>query len=131
MLIMKGIPGANHLDRARRHLAPRDYAQPPEHFGRVHDAAFTVPLGGDAVSCEVARLQHELVLAWRSDPWSPSLAALGRRFGVSTTTLSRTVCGQRWMGDLVATILVFAVRHAHRPRSASPGGAHHRRVDPR
>lgn len=98
-------PGANHLDKKRR-LLPRDYLDPPWAFGRDVGARVRVPPGGDAVSGAIASIQHQLVVAWRRGGCRPTGAALGRRFGFSKQTFSKTVLGERWMGEtLMAAVL--------------------------
>lgn len=111
MLTLAGMrrPGGNHLDRRRR-LLPRDYLARPDGFGLDCHPAFVVPADGDATSAAVAQLQHELVLQWRDRGGRPSGASMGRRFGFSKQTWSRTVLGQRWMGETVLTALVHALR---------------------
>lgn len=104
------IPGGNHLDRQKT-LLPRDYLECPEEFGAIRGASFAVPPGGDAMSLDVARLQHELVVIWRTSLRPPSLTMLARRFGMSKASLSRIATGKRWMGDVGATVLVYAARH--------------------
>lgn len=107
-------PGGNHLDRRRR-LLPRDYLENPDGFGFERRPVYVVPEDGDETSAAVARLQHELVRSWRQRGCRPSGAALGRRFGFSKQTWSRTVLGQRWMGETVMTALVQALREANGP----------------
>jgi hypothetical protein len=101
--------GGTHLDR-QRSLLPADYAVDPHRFGHDPRLRFHVPPGGDARSMEIARIQHQLVLAWRQHPEAPSGAALARRFGFSKQTLSRAVLGQRWMGETVMAALLSALR---------------------
>lgn len=91
-------PGGTHLDR-QRSLLPADYAVDPHRFGHDPTLRFRVPPGGDRVSMEVARTQHRLVLAWRSNVEPPTGAGLVRPFRFSKQTLSRAVLGQRWMGE--------------------------------
>jgi hypothetical protein len=102
--------GGTHLDR-QRSLLPADYAVDPHRFGRDPRLAFRVPTGGDARSMEIALIQHQLVLAWRKRPEAPTGAALARQFGFGTSTLSRAILGQRWMGETVMAALLYAVRH--------------------
>lgn len=111
---------ANHLD-ARRTLRPCDYLDDPHAFGR-RPARLLIPDGGDAVSAEIARIQHHLVLAWRHRDFAPSAAALARRFGCGKQTISRSVLGHRWMGETVMAAVLHAVLtgpHADR----TPAGA--------
>lgn len=68
------------------------------------------PPGGDRTSAAVAQLQHELVVAWRAQERRPSGAELGRRFGFSKQTWSRTVLGQRWVGETLMTAFIYALR---------------------
>jgi hypothetical protein len=103
------IPGGNHVDR-RRQLLPRDYLTEPDAFGRARPVPRTMPAGGDPVSAEIAWVQHSLVAAWRRGGSRPTGAALGRRFGFSRQTFSRTVLGQRWMGEAVQAALVASLQ---------------------
>ncbi|MCU1690734.1 MAG: hypothetical protein JWN20_2662 [Jatrophihabitantaceae bacterium] len=93
-------PGGNHVDR-RRKLTPREYLTNPHGFGRETQAQFLVPPGGDGVSAEIARVQHALVLAWRSARPAGSGSQDARAFGVSPSTWSRSVLGERWLGETV------------------------------
>lgn len=93
-------PGGNHLDRQRR-LLPRDYLDPPEAFGLRRPDRWLVPPGGDRSSQKVARIEHHLVIAWRARHRPPSGAEMGRRFGFSRQTWSRSLLGERWMGETV------------------------------
>jgi hypothetical protein len=67
------------------------------------------PAGADHASAHIAWLQHRLVASWRLAGCKPSGAALGRRFGFSRQTWSRTVLGERWMGEAVQSALVSAM----------------------
>jgi hypothetical protein len=109
-------PGGTHLDR-QRSLLPADYAVGPHRFGQDPKLVFRVPSGGDDRSMEIARIQHQLVLAWRRRPDAPAGAALARRFGFSKQTFSRAVLGQRWMGETVMAALLYGQRS---PRSLRP-----------
>lgn len=111
-------PGGTHLDRQRT-LLPADYAVDPHRFGHDPKLRFRIPDDGDARSMEIARIQHQLVIAWRHNPDAPSGAALARRFLFSTSTLSRTTLGQRWMGETVMAALLHAQR-SRRP-AGGPG----------
>lgn len=98
-----------HLDTQRR-LLPRDYIQGgPHRFGHDPDARFTIPPGGDEASARIAALQHRLVVQWRATN-RPTGAELGRRWGFSRQTWSRTVLGQRWSGELLLVALLEATR---------------------
>ena len=111
---------ANHLD-ARRTLQPCDYLDDPHAFGR-RTVRLLVPDGGDAVSAEIARIQHHLVLAWRHRDCAPSAAALARRFGCAKQTISRSVLGHRWMGETVMAALLHAAAAGPHP-ARTPAGA--------
>jgi hypothetical protein len=111
-------PGANHIDRRRR-LRPADYATDPHRFGTDPHLDFRVPAGGDDVSMKVARVQHQLVSAWRHQPGTPSGAALARGFGCSKQTFSRTVLGHRWAGETLLAALLHALDPATPPRPAT------------
>jgi hypothetical protein len=102
------IPGGNHVDR-RRSLLPRDYLVEPDAFGQGRPVTVRVPPGGDEVSARIALLQHELVRRWRQSPEVASGAAIGRRYGFSRQTWSRTALGQRWMGEAVLAGLIEAL----------------------
>lgn len=95
-------------------MLPRDYLERPDGFGIDRAPRYVVPDDGDTTSAAVAQLQHELVRSWRNRGCRPSGAALGRRFGFSKQTWSRTVLGQRWMGETVMTALIHALREATR-----------------
>ena len=101
------IPGGNHIDR-RRTLTPREYLIDPHRFGVDRSTAFRVPYppGGDPVSAKIARLQHELVLAWRTTRPSGAGSRDARAFGISTSTWSRTLLGERWMGETVMSAVL-------------------------
>lgn len=100
-----------HLDH-RRSLTPRDYATDPTLFGVTADLTFWVPPRGDAVSMQIAQLQHLDVCAWDADGRRTSAAALCRRFGFSPQTLSKVTTGQRWAGETVLAALHYAIRRA-------------------
>ncbi len=101
------IPGGNSIDRQRR-LQPRDYAVDPHRYGHDPKLVFHLPDGGDAHSARIAAAQHHLILRWRALPARPSGAALGRAWGFSKQTWSRTINGQRWAGQAALTALAFA-----------------------
>lgn len=101
-------PGGNHLDRQRR-LMPRDYLAPPEAFGLRAPEQWVIPPGGDEQSMLVARTEHHLVLAWRTGPRRPSGAEMGRQFGFSRQTWSRSMLGQRWMGETLMAAIVWVM----------------------
>ena len=96
------------MDRRRR-LLPRDYLSDPDAFGRNRAVRFIIPAGGDAQSAAIARVQHELVLRWRAQGCRPSGSRLGRSFGFSKQTWSRSTLGQRWMGEAVICALLVAI----------------------
>ncbi len=102
-------PGGNHID-GRRRLSPRDYFDPPESFGVLADARARVPAGGDTVSAAIALVQHRLVVAWRRGGCQPSGAAVGRQFSFSKQTFSRTILGERWMGETLMAALLDALQ---------------------
>lgn len=101
------IPGGNAIDRQRR-LKPRDYAVDPHRYGHDPKAVFHLPEGGDEHSARIAAAQHQLILRWRSMSDRPSGAELGRTWGFSKQTWSRTINGQRWAGQAALTALTFA-----------------------
>lgn len=100
-----------HLDH-RRSLTPREYATNPTLFGVAADLTFWVPPRGDAVSMQIARLQHLDVCAWDAAGRRTPAAALCRRFGFSPQTLSKVTTGQRWAGETVLAALHYAIRRA-------------------
>jgi hypothetical protein len=104
-------PGGNHIDRQRR-LLPRAYLKDPHMFGVDPTARVVVPPGGDRRSAEVARVQHHLAMAWRRHSGPRSAALLGERFGFSKQTLSRSLLGQRWMGEAVMAAIIEAINKA-------------------
>src|SRR3712207_6028403 len=101
-------PGANHVDRRRR-LRPREYLHDPHAFGRHVNASFHVPPGGDAVSAAVARVQHELLLWWRAARPRRVGSRDARAFGISSSTWSSSVLGERWMGETVMAAVLYAL----------------------
>ena len=101
------IPGGNAIDRQRR-LQPRDYAVDPHRYGTDPRLPFHLPDGGDEHSARIAAAQHRLILRWRAIPTRPSGAQLGRTWGFSKQTWSRTINGERWAGQAVLTALAFA-----------------------
>ena len=103
------IPGGNHLDR-RRQLQPLDYIEPPGAFGRRETVRVVVPEGGDRTSAIVALIQHEIVRSWHTQRGHTTDAALSRRFGFSKQTLSKVMVGERWVGETVLAILIYALR---------------------
>lgn len=109
---------ATHID-LRRKLLPRQYLDRPDAFGRDVSVRWVVPAGGDEVSLRVARLQHELVVAWRVGG-ARSGAATAREFGFSRQTWSRITLGERWMGETGAVALVTAIRSSAGSRGMRP-----------
>jgi hypothetical protein len=93
-------PSATHVD-LRRRLTPRDYCANPFQYGLNPAVKFRVPLGGDSVSAEVARVQHELLIAFRTiRPAGDGSREVGE-LGVSRATWRRSLSGHRWMGETV------------------------------
>lgn len=99
----------NHLD-GRLVGEPRAYVTPPGAFGIDPKAVPRIPPDGDQRSCEVAWLEHRLLLAWRARPGRASGAALARRWGISRQTFSRVVLGQRWAGETCLALLLVHLR---------------------
>jgi hypothetical protein len=93
-------PSATHVD-LRRRLAPRDYCLNPSQYGRDPAAVFHEPAGGDAVSAAVARVQHQLLIAFHATRPAGDGSREALSLGVSTATWRRSVRGQRWMGETV------------------------------
>lgn len=102
-------PGSTHIDRQLK-LLPADYADDPYRFGIDPTLKFHVPDAGDAISMEIARIQHQIVVAWRRNPDAPNGAALANRFGFSKQTLSRTALGHRWAGTRATAALLYGQR---------------------
>lgn len=94
----------NHVD-ARRRLLPRDYLTDPFAFGRDPEALQVVPDAGDARSARIARLQHRLACRWQQLDAKPSASALARDFGLSPQVVTRSLRGERWMGETVLCAL--------------------------
>jgi hypothetical protein len=99
-------PGWNQLDR-RHKLIPRAYCVNPYAFGVRADAAFHVPPRGDAVCAAIARVQHELALRWHAAGLDGCGSQAARDFGFSSSTFSRTLLGERWMGERVMAAVVY------------------------
>ena len=107
-------PGHNHIDR-RRVGRPCDYFTRPEEFGQSADAEQTCPVGGDELSASIAWIQHRLVLTWRAAN-SRCDTHSARRFGISSSTWSRSILGQRWLGETVmASIIEQVIQPRTRP----------------
>ena len=110
-------PGHNHLDRSLR-LRPRDYAENPHAFGTDPRVRFDVPEGGDARSAQIAKTFHDLIVTYRACDQKLSGAELGRRFGFSAATWSRSTTGQRWPCNAVTAALFETLRR--RPQPPAP-----------
>jgi hypothetical protein len=111
----------NHVSRSRhvdcrRSLRPCDYLADPFRFGRQPDAEAVDPPDGDRVSAAVARLQHSLACAFRS-LGDRRGAEVARRFGVSKQLWSRSINGERWMGETVMAAIVIAMREEHQKQA--------------
>lgn len=98
-------PGWNQLDR-RHKLIPKAYCVNPHDFGVRADVAFHVPPGGDAVCAAIARVQHELARRWHVAGLDGAGSQVARDFGFSSSTFSRTLLGERWMGERVMAAVV-------------------------
>ena len=72
----------------------------PHDFGNDPQAHFRMPVG-DPVSQVVARVQHHLVIAYRAAGATGSGSRDARVFGISTSTWSRSMAGERWLGETV------------------------------
>lgn len=96
-----------HLDQ-RRLLEPRDYASDSESFGLTEHLEFRVPSGGDAISMQIAAVQHGLVCRWNATGRTRTAALLERRFGIKKQTMSLTAKGRRWAGETVLAALIYA-----------------------
>lgn len=98
-------PSATHID-LRRELDPRDYCVNPHQYGRDPTAQFRVPTGGDQLSATIARLQHDLVIAFRATGPTGDGSQDARTLGVSSSTWRRSLSGQRWMGETVLAVVL-------------------------
>jgi hypothetical protein len=103
-----------HVD-LRRALLPRDYLADPYLFGR-EPTGVVLPQGGDRRSQQVARLQHQLALAWVRAGRRPTTTTLCERWGFSPSVWSRIVNGTRWAGETGMCALLDAVRSNAAPR---------------
>ena len=101
-------PSGNHIDR-RRTLRPRDYLWRPHDFGYDAHAHFRVPVGGDTVSEAVARVQHQLVIAYRAARPAGSGTRDAYSFRVSSSTWSRSMLGERWLGETVMAAVLRSI----------------------
>lgn len=95
----------NHVD-GRRQLLPRDYLADPHRFGVDPAARRVVPPSGDEVSGRIAWLQHRLACRWHQVDQRPSAAAIAQRYGLSKQVMSRSLRGERWMGETVVCALL-------------------------
>lgn len=102
-------PGWNHLDRQRK-LIPRAYCVDPHSFGQRTGTLFHVPTAGDQICAAIAQVQHDLVLRWRAAGLDGSGSRLARQFGFSSSTWSRSLLGERWMGETVMAAALQALR---------------------
>ena len=100
------IPGGNHLDRQRK-LIPRAYI--PYGYGETPGAPWWVPPGGDRLSADIARVEHELLLVYRQLRTYGSNRQAARAFGISETVWGEVTAGKRWMGETVIAALLAAV----------------------
>jgi hypothetical protein len=98
-------PGANRLDGTLL-LRPIDYITRPASFGWDDKGTFVVADGGDERSRRVALIQHVAIVRWRAD--GRAAAALAHDWDVSTSTMSRTLRGERWAGQLILAALIAA-----------------------
>jgi hypothetical protein len=107
-------PPRRLLDR-RRNLLPRDYLTDPYQFGTHPAPTWTIPAGGDRVSRDVARVQHEIVLLLHAHaPRAGARAA--RRFGFSRQLFSKAVHGSAWMGETILAASIWTLLDTIRTR---------------
>lgn len=106
---MRAVTGrsANHLDRSRLPLTPRDYLENPYAFGHAGPARWVIPAGGNAIGLRVAHRQHVLACRW-IEIGAPKSGEIRRVYGISKQTWSRVIRGQRWAGQLGLEVLLAA-----------------------
>ena len=68
-----------------------------------------MPPGGDRLSADIARVEHELLLVYRQVRTYGSRRQTGRAFGISETVWGEMTAGKRWMGETVMAALLAAV----------------------
>jgi hypothetical protein len=69
-----------------------------------------VPPGGDRLSADIARVEHELLVHYRNNVRSyGSRRRTARAFGISETVWAEVTAGKRWMGETVMAALLAAV----------------------
>jgi hypothetical protein len=68
-----------------------------------------VPPGGDRLSADIARVEHELLLIYRQVRTYGSNRQTARAFGISETVWGEVAAGKRWMGETVIAALLAAV----------------------
>ena len=95
----------NHVD-GRRRLWPRNYLTDPFTFGQDPAAERCVPDGGDMCSARVAWLQHQLACRWQVAGPTTSARQLARVYGLSPQVVTRSLRGERWMGETVLCALL-------------------------
>jgi hypothetical protein len=102
-------PTRHHFEQ--RSLRPIDYLEQPWGFGIDPDPSWVLPRGGDPISLEVARVQHNLAQRLRPlaiNGTGPGAGA-ARRFGFSRQLWSRALAGQVWMGETVMAAAIRAI----------------------
>lgn len=92
-------PGHNHADRQLR-ASPRDYFAHPPAFGTPHARALVLPVNGSSASQRVAWMQHQLVQAWKRHARHGDARRVSALYGISPSTWSRILHGQRWAGSI-------------------------------
>lgn len=111
----------NHVD-ARRRLLPRDYLAEPARFGQDLDVALVLPADGDRRSARIARFQHHLAFRWQQADRRRSASALAREYDLSPQVVTRSLRGERWMGETVlcalAASLASHTAEVNRPASS-------------
>lgn len=85
----------------RRHLLPRDYLTEPPRFGYQPDASMLLPAGGDPISLQVARVQHQVALTIRARHDRTATSKVTTAFGFSKQHWSDCLHGRAWMGETV------------------------------
>lgn len=98
-------PMPRSLD-SRSTLTPIDYISSSYDFGRVLDAPFLIPDGGDIVSMRRAQVQHRIATIWNGARSSRDTAILARRWDCSVHVLYRAAHGTRWASATVLSALL-------------------------
>src|SRR3954463_3641246 len=93
---------------------PREYLDNPHAFGRRADVRCHVPPGGDAVSAGRHVFSTNWCSFWRAARPRRVGARDARVFGITSSTWSSSVLGERWMGETVMAAVLHALSHRER-----------------